>query len=279
MISSCGHDERNKYYGGVAGDQSGTEWYVRKWYKGGWDEVFVHPDRAVREAIAKVSKQGALNPNIGYDQYQRLTFYDQLKKANWDASKIAVPCEADCSSSTAACVIAAGHIIGVPRIYNNVSEYAVTWNIGKMLVNAGFSRLTDAKYLTSDAYLPAGTIVNRSSQHVVITVSDGANAAETVRLVGGYDSEGDEVNDSDIKKIKDAVSSTVPKATWDYVIDGKKAATRVKESSDEATATDDPSGRKVKMNDHDHIKWIASKQAKMDAKLDRILEILGEDDA
>lgn len=26
MISNCGHDERGKYSGGKAGDQTGTEW-------------------------------------------------------------------------------------------------------------------------------------------------------------------------------------------------------------------------------------------------------------
>ena len=39
MISSCGHDENNKYKGGKAGDQTGTEYYLRTWYKPsyGWD--------------------------------------------------------------------------------------------------------------------------------------------------------------------------------------------------------------------------------------------------
>lgn len=42
--------------------------------------------------------------------------------------------------------------------------------------------------------------------------------------------------------------------------------------------TDDPTGRDVQMNDHDHIKFIAAKQAKMDAKLDAIIEKLGMGD-
>lgn len=28
MISNCGHDENNRYSGGKAGDQTGTEWRV-----------------------------------------------------------------------------------------------------------------------------------------------------------------------------------------------------------------------------------------------------------
>lgn len=47
------------------------------------------------------------------------------------------------------------------------------------------------------------------------------------------------------------------------------------ETYSQVTKVTDPSGRNVAMNDHDHLKWIASKQAKMDEKLDQILEILG----
>lgn len=270
MISSCGHDERGQYFNGTAGDQSGTEWYVRPWYRGGWDEVFVHPDKAVREAIAHVSEQGAANPNIGYDQYQRLTFYEQLKRANWDASKIAVPCESDCSASTAACAIAAGHLVGNPKIYQSVSPYAVTWNIGAQLVKAGFVRLTAAKYLTGDAYLPRGAIVNRSNQHVVVNLTDGARAAETVRLCGGYDSREDEVRDSDIDKIVSKISATLPKDTWAYAVGGKQAQTRLKEASDAATSTKDPTGRGIKLNDHDHIKYIGKAQTETKEQVEEL---------
>lgn len=292
MISSCGHDSRNKYWGDVAGDQSGTEWYVRPWYKGGWDEVFVHPDAAVREAIAKVSTQGANNPNVGYDQYQRLTFFENLKNVKWDASKIAVKCESDCSASTAACAIAAGHLTGNPKIYNNVSPYAVSWNIGSQLVKAGFIRFTAAKYLTSDAYLPRGAIVNRSNQHVVINLTDGLYAKETIRKAGGYDSREDIVNDSDIQKIADKVSATVPKATWTFTIDGRQAQTRLKEASNQLTKTTDPTGRGKNLNDHDHIKWIAvavqetngevealnSKFGSLEKKLDWLIEKMTKDE-
>lgn len=285
MISSCGHDERNQYHGGAAGDQSGTEWYIRTWYKGGWDEVLIHPDAAVREAIAKNAERGAANPNIGYDQYQRLTFFNALKSAKWDASKIAVKCEADCSSSTAACVIAAGHLAAAPKL-RDVSPSLTTWYIGAALKAVGFARLTDAKYLTSDVYLPRGAIINRSNQHVVINITDGARASETVKYIGGYDSKEDEVNDSDIKKIVSGVTASVPKATWDYDRKGTELEAVYKES----TRTDDPTGRKVKMTDHAHIKWIGKAQTEtkeeveklttkvdnLEKKLDWIIEKIGE---
>lgn len=36
MISNCGHDERGRYSSGKAGDQTGTEWYIRSWYNHKW---------------------------------------------------------------------------------------------------------------------------------------------------------------------------------------------------------------------------------------------------
>lgn len=253
MISSCGHDERNQYWGGTAGDQSGTEWYLRSYYRGGWDEVLIHPDKAVREAIARVSKQGALNQYVGYDQYQRLTFYGALKAAGWDASRIAVPCEADCSSSTAACVIAAGHLADAPKL-RAVSPALTTWSIGAALVAVGFKRLTGKQYLQSEDYLPAGTIINRSSQHVVIQVTDGARADETVRLIGGYDSSEEIVNDND----KKAIAKLAADEVWAKVIGSKRADKRLIEASDDATNTKDPTGRNKNLTTHNHVKWIAA---------------------
>ena len=51
-ISNCGHDENNRYNSGKAGDQTGTEWYVRSWYNGGWTHVFRHPNAKTRALIA-----------------------------------------------------------------------------------------------------------------------------------------------------------------------------------------------------------------------------------
>lgn len=45
---------------------------------------------------------------------------------------------------------------------------------------------------------------------------------------------------------------------------------------DQTFSTFDPTGREVEMNDHDHIKWMAAKQAEMAEKLDAIIAKLGE---
>lgn len=111
-ISNCGHDENNKYSGGRAGDQSGTEWYLRSWYPGKWIAVFRHPDPSVRAMLANMAIAAAKNDLVGYDQGERLTFWNQLQKVGYDPAKITVACEADCSSGVGAIVKGAGFRLG-----------------------------------------------------------------------------------------------------------------------------------------------------------------------
>ena len=65
----------------------------------------------------------------------------------------------------------------------------------------------------------------------------------------------------------------VPKEDTDMT---DEQAEMLRKVYDQTFSTFDPSGRDVEMNDHDHIKWIAAKQAKMDEKLDAIIAKLGE---
>lgn len=88
-------------------------------------------------------------------------------------------------------------------------------------------------------------------------------------------SEEDSVTDADIKRIAEAV--------WNFSQNGTLMRDRV-QGTDEAacearrqlTRTDDCSGRGMELCDHDHIKWLAAKQAEMDEKLDAIIAKLGE---
>ena len=65
----------------------------------------------------------------------------------------------------------------------------------------------------------------------------------------------------------------VPKEDTDMT---NEQAEMLRKVYDQTFSTFDPSGRDVEMNDHDHIKFIAAKQAKMDEKLDAIIAKLGE---
>lgn len=84
---------------------------------------------------------------------------------------------------------------------------------------------------------------------------------------------GDTVTEQDYRAIAEHV--------WNFEQNGVLCRDRLQgtdEAANEArrqlTRTDDCSGRGMELNLHDHVKWLAAKQADMDAKLDAIIEAL-----
>lgn len=135
-----------------------------------------HPDKKTRQLIAKMAKNAADNDMIGYDQGQRLTFWEQLKKVNYMPEKIRVACEADCSSGVAAIVKGTGYRINNSKM-QAVSPSIYTGNERRALENAGFVALYESKYLSSDKHLLEGDILIHEGSHTTINLTDG-------RLVG-----------------------------------------------------------------------------------------------
>lgn len=179
MISNCGHDEHNRYHGGKAGDQTGGEYKVIPWYNRPWDHVLRPKLRVVGNRLANISKEAANNNNVGYDQYERKTYYTCLKAANWHPENIKKKCEADCSASTIANVIATGHQLDIKSL-ENLSPDVYTGNIRKALLATGqFEDLTASKYLTSDAYLLPGDILLYENHHVAVNLTTGSKASTT----------------------------------------------------------------------------------------------------
>ena len=177
MISNSGHDENGKYRGGKAGDQTGGEWTLRTWYNRPWLCILRHPDKNVRAEIAKLAIAAAENDNIGYDQGERTTFWEHLKKAAYDPAKITTPCEADCSAGVSAIIKAVGYMLNIQKL-KDVNENSYTGNLRAVLKNAGFDCLTSSKYLTSDNYLIPGDVMLYDGHHVAINVSTGSKVVE-----------------------------------------------------------------------------------------------------
>ena len=173
-ISNSGSDEHGNYKGGAAGDQTSREWQIRDWYNRPWNCVLRHPDPEVRACLADLAMKAANNNRIGYDQYQRQTYWTELQKANYDPSKITVACEADCSAGVIANIKAAGYILNRPELKNITCTY--TGNMRTGLQAAGFACLTDAKYLTSSAYLVAGDVLLNDKHHTATAVTNGVNS-------------------------------------------------------------------------------------------------------
>lgn len=181
-ISNCGHDERGRYAGGKAGDQTGTEYQIMNWYSRPWLCVLRFNDAKIAAMIADMATKAAQNNLIGYDQgtagnsNDRYSFWRHLKASNYDPAQITIACESDCSASTAAIVKGAGYRLNNAKL-KAVSIYLTTRNMRQALKNAGAKVLTDRKYLTSGDYLKAGDILLNDNHHVAIAVTTGAKAS------------------------------------------------------------------------------------------------------
>lgn len=188
MISNCGHDENGKYHSGKAGDQTGGEWTVRTWYSRPWTAVLRHPDKEVREKIAEYARSAADNNNIGYDQWERMTFWTQLQKFDYDPRKITTKCEADCSSGVGSIVKSVGYVLNIKKL-KDVPANITTRNEEAQLKAAGFEVLTAKKYLSSDKYLLPGDILlynSKDSGHTAINLNEGsATKADSQKIQNG----------------------------------------------------------------------------------------------
>ena len=181
-IGQASKDERGKFTGGTAGDQTGKEVYDTAWYNKPWVAVIRPKDPAVAEAIAVAMEQACGNTHIGYDQGQRTTLFAKAKAAGWDLSRITEDCECDCSALVAVCVNAAGI---------KVSENMYTGNQKTALANTGaFEVLTDSKYTGSSNYLRRGDVL-LASGHTAIVLTNGSNAEKTTTTVASTTRKGD----------------------------------------------------------------------------------------
>lgn len=175
MISNSGHDERGQYSGGAAGDQGG-EWTITGWYQypwdGGWMCVLRYPNQQARELLAELAIQAANNDNIGYDQNQRYSYWNQLQAVGFYPSKISVPCESDCSAGVIANTRAVGYLLNIAPLKNINATY--TGNMRAGYAAAGFQVLTESKYLTSNAYLMPGDILLNDYDHTCVNLGIGS---------------------------------------------------------------------------------------------------------
>ena len=174
-IAHASIDERGKATGGVAGDQTGREVCIRDWYTASWDVVLRPKTSTIAEKSAKFMEQVCANQNVGYDQWQRNSLFEQAKKVNFDASKITVKCECDCSSLIHVAVIASG--VNVAYGSNGFTTSTMT---NKLVASGSYEKLTDSKYLTSDKYLKRGDILVNVGSHTVIVLENGSEVSNTV---------------------------------------------------------------------------------------------------
>ena len=177
-IANSGHDENNRYHGGQAGDQTGHEAELKAWYYRPWTVVLRYPDPAVGLCIAKLEVAMCLNNKIGYDQYQRKSYWNELVKAGYDPSAITTACEQDCTGGTTANVKAAGHIMGLPAL-EDIPVDTYSGNMRARFVKAGFKALTGNKYLSGPNYLLPGDVLLYEGHHAAVNITYGKYADRT----------------------------------------------------------------------------------------------------
>lgn len=170
-ISNSGKDESSAYHGGKAGDQSGHEWELKKWYNRPWSVVLRWSDISVGLLIARLSCAAALNDRIGYDQWQRNTYWTELQKVGYDPAKITTACEEDCTAGVSANVKAAGYLLGIKALQK--LPLCSSRNMRQEFVAAGFTALTNSKYLSGPDYLLPGDILLYENHHAAANVSYG----------------------------------------------------------------------------------------------------------
>lgn len=174
MAIKIGHasgDERGKASGGTAGDQTGGEVCTRSWYASGWDVVLRPKNKTLAEKSAKACEAACANNKIGYDQNSRNTLYRYAKLVNFDLAKVTDECECDCSSLMHVCAIAGG-----AKLSYGVNGFWTGNMVDGIMASGDYEKLTDAKYLTSDAYLKRGDILIRTSGHTAMALEDGSKA-------------------------------------------------------------------------------------------------------
>jgi hypothetical protein len=189
MVVKIGHasiDENGKAKGGKAGDQNAKEVKISNYYvhSKGW-VVLRCKDDAKREKIAEAMEKACKNSDIGYDQNQRDTLYNNVKNSGFDPSKTTKKVETDCSALVRICI---AYAYGSDKVGNirTVTEPAA-------LVKTGlFTKYTSAQYCKSSDYLKRGDILcTPVSGHTVVVLNDGAKVSTTKDSVAGLEVDGE----------------------------------------------------------------------------------------
>jgi len=178
IICHASLDENRQIKNGKAGDQTGKEVCTREWYSKPWAYVLRPKDSKIAEKAIQIAISLANSNKVGYDQNQRNSLYNELRKHNFNVDNIS-PCETDCSAFVTACYIAAG----VSQL-NYTSNAPTTSTMVKVFLSTGnFEVLTDAKYLKTDMFLKRGDVLVKPGSHTVMVVSVVNPYKEPVTLI------------------------------------------------------------------------------------------------
>lgn len=157
-------DEHGKISGGSSGDQTGKEVCVRSWYSKPWNKVLRYKDSSVAKKVSQIGKKLANSNLVGYDQYNRNSLYQTLKKHNFDVDAYIAngkKTETDCSAFQYACWCCL-----VPSMRSD-SNAPTTSTWASFASKHGFTVFTNSSYTASSSKLIDGDICLSEAHHVV----------------------------------------------------------------------------------------------------------------
>lgn len=160
---------------GAAGDQTGREVCMRSWYRHskGWVTLrCLVPGMSAY--IAEAMERACNNPDIGYDQYQNQTLWNEVRDKDFDPAATAKKVETDCARLIRVCVQYALVKMGIGKTAPDFN----TATLANALVRTGwFEKLTADKYNAQDDYLLRGDIqVTCTKGHTWCILSNGSKA-------------------------------------------------------------------------------------------------------
>lgn len=161
---------------GKAGDQTGREVFTRNWYKHSKGWVLIRcKDERMRPYIAEAMEKACANDDIGYDQIENQTLWNNVKDKGFDPSKTTKAVETDCARLVRVCCQYACEKVGngktIPDFY--------TASEASTLVKTGlFEKLTASRYTAQDDYLLRGDILcTKTKGHTAVALTNGRKAA------------------------------------------------------------------------------------------------------
>lgn len=172
LIGHASQTESGKATNGKAGDQTGKEVCIREFYSKPWDYYIECTDTKLADKASKYMEEICANNNVGYDQNQRLTMYNEIER-NGGKVKGIKPCETDCSALVSACYIFAG--------LTKLNPSCTTRNLrGALLATGKFKVYSDKEHVTSDKLAKRGGIYLKEGSHVVMSLEDGSGISKDV---------------------------------------------------------------------------------------------------
>lgn len=179
-IGHARHDENGNLVNGKAGDQTGQEVSITDWYlhKKGWI-VLRCTSASRRKKIAEAAEKACKNSQIGYDQNQRNSLFDNVKNEKFDPTKTTKNVETDCSALVRTCV---AYAFG-----KDLTGEITTATESDALMKTGyFKKYKTKKYCTSSDYLRRGDILCTPVKgHTAIVLNDGAKIDSSSLVVDG----------------------------------------------------------------------------------------------